>query len=345
VTEDELLEFYRALALSSEEMAMKNGIASILWEKSASHIKVTEAGLDEIITAKTIGGRVDKPLAKTLSGARAPSTNGETCSFHVAPWFLVISADPGIRRWHDRTCDADPRRERERGRPPPRAVPGSRAPDPGRTPGQSDTLFEGLAKSVISLETPYRDGFVAGKLYGGLDSETVSEQKNELEEQVPYEIHEILAGRFSNAWSVKQVAVLLKKSSAKKTAPPLTPPTSPADLEVIPISQDIIEIGRDMADYTSEEMNEINIMGRIGMESDIIEASVRTLIFLLSLVKNPRRSAPEEKELNYFSGVVRQLEDMLSYILVKKIMISPRSLSALSYAHGLRIPTACDGSP
>jgi hypothetical protein len=92
------------------------------------------------------------------------------------------------------------------------------------------------------------------------------------------------------------VAALLKKSSAEKTASPPTPPTSPADFEVNPISQDIIEIARDMADYTSEEMEAINVMGQVGMESDIIEASVRTLIFLLSLVKNPHRSAPEEKE-------------------------------------------------
>ena len=183
---------------------------------------------------------------------------------------------------------------------------------------QSDTLFEGLAKSVISLEPPYRDGLVAGKLYGGLDSETVREQKDEFEKQVPNEIHEILAGRFSNAWNVKQVAALLKKSSSKKTASPPPPPTTPADLEVIPISQDIIEIAREMADYTSEEIEAINIMGQVGMESDIIEASVRTLIFLLSLVKNPRRAAPEEKQLTLFSGVVRQLEDMLNYILMKK---------------------------
>ncbi len=320
VTEDELLEFYRALALSSEEMAMKSGIASILWEKSASHIRVTEAGLDEIITTKTAGGREYKPLAKTLSGAPVPSTNEGDMQFSRRTLVLGdLIADPAgfgagmIERAMQTRAENESVEDRllalyqEAGRQ-----------IQEEHPDQSDTLFEGLAKSVISLEPPYRDGFVAGKLYGGLDAETVSEQKNELEEQVPYEIHEILAGRFSNAWSVKQVATLLKKSTAKKTAPPPTPPTSPADLEVIPISQDIIEIGRDMGDYTSEEIDEINIMGQVGMESDIIEASVRTLVFLLCLVKNPRRSSPEEKELNYFSGVVRQLEDMLSYILVKK---------------------------
>jgi HEAT repeat protein len=319
VTEDELLEFYRALALSSEEMAMKSGIASILWEKSASHIRVTEAGLDEIITAKTASGREDKPDAKTLSGAPAPSTAKKDMQFSRRTLVLGdLMADPAgfgadmieramqTRAEHESVEDRLFALYQEAGRK-----------IQEEHPDQSDTLFEGLAKSVISLKPPYRDGLVAGKLYGGLDSETASEQSNELETQVPNEIHEILAGRFSNAWSVKQVAALLKKSSEKKTASPPPPPTVPGDLDVIPISQDIIEMARDMADYTPEEMEAIKIMGQLGAEPDIIEAAVRTLIFLLSLVKNPHRSVPE-KELNFFSGVVRQLEDMLSYILVKK---------------------------
>jgi HEAT repeat protein len=116
---------------------------------------------------------------------------------------------------------------------------------------------------------------------------------------------------------MKHVAALLKKSSTKKIAPP-SPPPSPADLEVVPISQDTIQIARDLAEYTPEEMEAIKIMSEAGMETDIIEASLRTLIFLLSLVKNPRRSASEEKEISLFSGVVHQLEDMLGYLLTKK---------------------------
>jgi HEAT repeat protein len=320
VTEDELLEFYRVLALSSEEMAMKSGISSILWEKSASHIRVTEAGLDEIITAKTAGGLEDKSHAKTIPGAPTPSTAEKGMQLSRRTLVLGdLTADPAafgagmIERAMQTRAEHESVEDRLF----------ALYQDAGRKiqeehPDQIDALFEGLAKSVISLEPPYRDGFVAGKLYAGLDSEAVSEQKDEVGEQVPDEIHEILAGRFSNAWNVKQVAALLKKSSSKKTASPPPPPTAPADLEVIPISQDIIEIAREMADYTPEEIEAINIMGQVGMESDIIEASVRTLIFLLSLVKNPRHSAPEEKQITLFSGVVRQLEDMLNYILMKK---------------------------
>jgi hypothetical protein len=320
VTEDELLEFYQALALSSEEMAMKSGIASILWEKSASHIKVTEAGLDEIIMTKTTGGREDKHHAKTLPGAPEPSADRKDIQSLRRTLVLGdLIADPAAFGAEMIELAMQTRAEHESVEDRLFAL----YQDAGckiqqEHPDQSDTLFEGLAKSVISLEPPYRDGLVAGRLYGGLDSETVREQRDELGKQVPNELQEILTGRFSNAWNAKQVAALLKKSSTKKTASPPPPPTAPADLEVIPISQDIIAIAHEMTEYTAEEMEAIKIMGQVGMESDIVEAAVRTLIFLLSLVKNPRRTEPEEKEVNFFSGVVRQLEDMLSYILVKK---------------------------
>ena len=320
VTEDELLEFYRALALTVEEMAMKSGIASILWEKSTSHIRVVEAGLDDVITAKSTGGRVDDDRARTSAGAPAPDAVKKDAQFSRRTLVLGdLMTDPAgfgagmIERAMQTRAENESVEDRLF----------TLYQDVGRRiqkdhPGQSDALFEGLARSVMSLELPYRDSLVAGRLYVGLDSETVSEQKDEFEKQVPDEIHEILAGRFSNAWNVEQVAVLLKKSSSKKPSSQPPQPKALADLEVVPISQDTIEIARNMAEYTAEEMEAIKIMGQVGMESDITEAAVRTLIFLLTLVKNPRRSTMEEKDFNYFSGAVRQLEDMLSYVLVKK---------------------------
>jgi HEAT repeat protein len=73
-----------------------------------------------------------------------------------------------------------------------------------------------------------------------------------------------------------------------------------------------------MAEYTAEEMEALKAMSGMGMESDIIEAAVRTLIFLIPLVKDPRHSAPDDKEISQFAGVIHQLEDMLSYLLKKK---------------------------
>jgi HEAT repeat protein len=319
VTEDELLELYRALALSPEDMAMKSGIASILWEKGATHINVTEAGLDEVITTQTEGGWEAPAYAETPAGVLDPSTAKKEIAF--AGRTLVLGdlvTDPAgfgagmvelaqqTRGEHESTEDRLFALYHEAGR----KIREER-------PDQSDTLFEGLAKSVLSLEPPYREGLIAGKLYAEMDSETVNEQKVELEEQVPNELHEILTGRFSNAWTVQQVTALLKKTSAKKITPP-SPPTSPASLDAVPVPRDLLEIVKDLAEYTPEEMEELKTMSEVGMESDIIEAAVRTLIFLLPLVKNPDRSAPKEKEINLFSGVVHQLEDMLGYLLKKK---------------------------
>ncbi len=317
VTEDELLELYRALALSSEEMAMKSGIASILWEKNATHIRVTEAGLDEIITTKTAEAREATPHAEAPSG---PSSAKKDMQFSRRTLVLGdVLADPAgfgaamVERAKQTRAENESVEDRLL----------ALYQEAGRTiqeqhPDQSDTLFEGLAQSVLSLEQPYRDGLVAGKLYGGQDADILDEQKSDLERQVPTELQEIMTGRFSDAWNVKQVAVLLKKSSAKKVAPPPTPPSSHADLSVMPIPQDTIEMAREMADYTPEEMESLKVMGEMGTESDIIEASVRTLIFLLSLVKNPTHSAPDEEEISLFSGAIKQLEDMLSYLLLKK---------------------------
>jgi len=318
VTEDELLNLYQALALSPEGAAMRGGINSILWEKNATHIKVTLAGLDEIVTTKT-GGQEEKKHVEAPSGVSEPfAAQKESQSSHRTLVLGDLLTNPAgfgagmveralqARAEHESVEDRLLALYQEAGHK-----------IQEEQPDQSDALFEGLAKSVISLEPAYRDGFVIGKLYEGSDSEIVNERKAEFEEQVPDEIHEILAGRFSNVWNVQQVTTLLKKSLSKKIAPP-SPPPSPADLEVVPISQNTIQFAREMAEYTPEEMEAMKIMGGAGMESDTIEASVRTLIFLLSLVKNPRRADSQEKEVSLFSGVVHQLEDMLAYLLTKK---------------------------
>jgi HEAT repeat protein len=59
-------------------------------------------------------------------------------------------------------------------------------------------------------------------------------------------------------------------------------------------------------------------MSEMGQDADIVEAAARTLIFLLLQVKNPYQPASEEREVGIFTGVVRQLEDMLTYLLKQK---------------------------
>jgi hypothetical protein len=73
VSEKELLDLCQALALSNEEMAMKSGISSILWEKGATHITVTEAGLDDVITT-------EKQTGSGTDAVAGPEAEGEGAS-------------------------------------------------------------------------------------------------------------------------------------------------------------------------------------------------------------------------------------------------------------------------
>jgi HEAT repeat protein len=318
-TEKELLDFLQALALSPEEQAMKSGISSILWEKGATHIKVSEAGLDDVITTNSGAGPEAEAAAQTAGGGlERAAAKGELAFTGHTLVLGDLMTDPagfgaGMVELAKKT-----RTERE-------SVEDRLFvlyQEAGRSirekqPDQNDALFEGLAQSALSLKPSNRDKLIAGKLYGDLDSETVSEQKDEIEDHVPNEFHEILTGRFSNAWTVKQVATLLKRSSAKKVEPP-PPPIFPDALEVAPVPGDLGELAREMTEYTAEEMETLKVLGEMGRESDIIEAAVRTLIFLLPLVKNPHRAATDEKELSVFSGIVHQLEELQSYLLKQK---------------------------
>lgn len=318
LVEEELMVLLKALALSSEEMAMKSGISSILWEYGATHIKVVESGLEEVITTKTEQGwdskqpestadaeaRLREKKAALFAGRTlvlgnlmadpegfgasmlelAKQTRGENETVEDRLFSLYQEAGQKIRQEH---------------------------------PEESDTLFEGLAQSVLALEPHFREGFVAGKLYADLDAELASEQVVDVEEQVPSELQEVQAGRFSNAWTVQHVATLLKRTTGKKSAPPAAAP-DPAAFKVTPIPADITEkIAPELAAYTQEEMEKLKAMSGVGMESDIIQAAVRTLIFLIPLVKNPHGSTTEQ-DVKHFSSVIRQLEELLGYLQKKK---------------------------
>ena len=320
VVETELLVLFKALALSSEEMAMKSGISSILWENGATHIKVVESGLDEVITTKAEQGWDSKPPAESAADAGGKSRKKNASLFAGRTLVLGnLMADPegfgaSMLELARQTRGEDESVEDRLY---------SLYQEAGQKirqehPEESDTLFEGLAQSVLSLEPHIREGFVAGKLYAELDTELASDHVTYGEEQVPNELQEVQAGRFSNAWNVQHVATLLKKTTGKKSAPPAATP-DPAAFKVTPIPADITEtIAPDLAAYTQEEMEALKAMSGVGMESDIIQAAVRTLIFLIPLVTPPHGSASEQKEIKLFSGVVRQLEELLGYLQKKK---------------------------
>ncbi len=320
VTAKEMLDLFQAFALSMEEMAIKSGISSILWEKGVSNIKVTEAGLDEVITVDTGAAWEGQHSTTTRTGAAheapAPKAAAETGRTLVLGDLRTDPAAFGAgmvehakqtRGKNETVEDRLLTLYQEAGR---KIQQGS--------PEQQDLLFAGLAQSALSLEGPYRDALIAGKLYGDLDAENIQERKAELAEEVPNEYHEILTGRFSNAWTVQQVAVLLKRSANKKITPPGPPPSSPSEVSAAPLSSDVNDMVKEMAEYTAEEMDSLKAMSSAGMESDIIEAAVNTQISLIPFVKDPRHETPDDEEIAQFSSVIQQLEEMLSYLLNKK---------------------------
>jgi len=309
VTAKEMLDLFQALALQAKDIGMQNGVASILWEKGASNINITEAGLDEIITSD-IKTEKDKdsilgssrPVTGAFTGhtlvldnllnnqeifaaamvALAKETKGEHETIEDRLFALYQEAADKILKEH---------------------------------PDQKDALFEALAKSALSLEQPYRNALIAGKLYAGLDSENTEKRKSEAEEQAPSLLHEIMTGRFLDLWTIKQVAELLKKLTEKETAPL---PSSSLDLSAVPLSSDTPEIAKEMARSPDEKTEALKSMSSAGTEQDIIEATMRTLISLIPLVKSPHHDVPDDKEIASFAGIIRQLEDLLTYLLNNK---------------------------
>ena len=317
VTEDELTELCKALALLPEEMAMQSGIVSILWEKSATHVRVTEAALEEVITTHSgerIVQQLDEPpvaLTSTVAGKEL-HFKGRTLligdliekpgEFGNAMLTIAQSTLEEGQTVEDRLHEL----YREAGR----QISQEDAQD-------QDALFRGLAKSVLEIDAQHRDKFISSKLYAHLDAEGVRAQEGDEGKQVPEELHEIVTGRFSKEWSVQQIASLLKKSSQQpQERTPL--PLLPSELETIPLSDDIADIAREVNEYTADEMEILRAMSEVGNEADIMEASVRTLIFLLSLAKADPRVRPLEETVALFAGIVEQLETALTYLVKNK---------------------------
>jgi hypothetical protein len=312
LTEAELLTLLQSLALSSEQLGIKSGISSILWETDSKHIKVVEAGLEDVISMQTVGeleAEEQKRLTQTAAKKILPAGHTLVLSDLMADpeafGAQLLEIAKQTRAKHESVEDKLFTLYQEAGRK-----------IKEKHPDKSDEMFEKLAQSALSLEPSVRNGLIGGKLYGDFDSETAQEQKGKLEEHLPNEFQEILTGRFSNVWNLQQVTALLKKSSATKidsAAPP-----SPQSLPATPVPPDMADIARQMGEYTPEEMAALKAMGEMGLETDIVEAAVRTLIFLLSQVKNPHHPVSEEEEVKMFSGVVHQLEELLRYLLLQK---------------------------
>ncbi len=96
------------------------------------------------------------------------------------------------------------------------------------------------------------------------------------------------------------------------------PPVSAASLAAVPIPDDLNDIVRQLSEYTPEEMIELKTLSDAGMEKDILESSIRTLINLIPVVKNPAHAEPSDPEHKFFYGIVHQLDELLTYLVSKK---------------------------
>lgn len=331
LTEDELVGFYAALSLSQEEQGLRSGIVSILWELGSTHIKITEAALEDVITTHPVKNKQGFFAEDALPLKLSP--DAAKAEVVIARRTLVLgdlTADPGkfAKTMVGIACETLGENETVEDRLHTLyQEAGQQIQDMPQE--QQDALFQGLAKSVLAMDPEHRDKFITAKLYAGMDAEHIREQSAQAEAaegpsekpmphaQIPEDLHEIVTGRFSKQWTVHQIAELLKRLASKKIEAP-APAVDPARIEAVPISEDLYAIARELAEYSPEEMEKLKTISEVGMEPDIIEASVRTLIFLMALVKLPGLPEAQEKTVNRFSSVVRQLEESLNYLLKGK---------------------------
>jgi len=327
LTEEELSGFYAVLALSQEEQALRSGIVSILWEQGSTHIKITEAALEDVITTNP---DMSKMRAGEERTAVRISPDAAQKEIRIAGKTLVLGDlmdDPGKFAANMVGIAQETMGENESIEDRLHSLYQEAGKQiHGMPQEQQEVLFQGLAKSVLAMDPEHRDKFIAAKLYAAMDRDQVREQSEQTDAEgmpsepplahshIPEELHEIITGRFSKQWTVKQIAELLRKAALKKIEPP-GPAVDPTRVEAVPVSDDLYPIAKELAEYSPDEMETLKAISGVGMEPDIIEASVRTLIFLITLVKRPGRPEAIEKTVSRFSSVAHQLEDSLIYLL------------------------------
>ena len=245
IAEHDLEKFLQVSALSSEELSMRSGISTILWEKGVANIKIIEAGLDEVIETSGISSEADgsakqKDKKQSLSGKTLMLSDVKTDPEGFA---LGMFAFAMRTRREDETVE-------ERLFTLCKQAGLKILKDHA---GESNELFTGLAKSLLALESPYKEGLIAGKLYQNVDSEAFSELNTGYDQLLPNMLHEVRSGHFSHAWTPEHVAVLLKKTVSNTPAPSAAPPV-PQKLTATPITPDLAEIARSLEQESDEEI-------------------------------------------------------------------------------------------
>ena len=310
LTEQELLKLFQILAMPKEEIAIKSGVSFILWEQDISTIKITEAELDGIIKTQTDEESVRRSIrsedaAKKSSMATARTlilddllTDPETFSAEMVE--LAKKTRGENETIEDRLIELYYEAARK---------------IQEEHPEESEALFMSLAQSILSLDQHYIEAVIAGKLYAEMDSKKIEERK--IEEQLPGKIHEILTGRFSNVYEVERIAELLKRTLIQEIPRSVSQASGPDSVSAVSLPADLEQIISAMR-YTGEEIETLNSLSSSLAEADETDAILNTLLSLLPLVKNPRHETPDETDIARFDSVVRQLEELLSFLLKKQ---------------------------
>ena len=311
LTETELLDFYTVISSPLDIIHGTAGLESLLWEKDLRHVVVKMASLGEVVRQDLAGEHPDITIDRkereeelqgrsiTLFGSTVMLSDIVDDAVRFGTLMLEQAKQTGGSMKMQTDCLFDSYRQAGR-----QVVSALHE--------KKDPVFRAMAASILAMDPAYREELIAKRLYAECDKMTVENLQNHQEKDVPYDLHEVLSSRFPGTWAVPQVSALLVKISV---APPSS--RSPQKEQRL-LTPDLYAIAREMSGYTPEEMESLRSISDFGVEADILEAVVRTLIYALPMVHNPFAPLAMDRALSQFSSVVSQLEAVLSLLLERK---------------------------
>lgn len=317
LTENELLNFFTIVSKPREALNLKDNIESLIWERDFSHIAVKGATLDEVLrleqyaqssngevsTARVSEGEYDEEHLKDKSIDIMGTRVALTALVHDPRQFGTLMVEMAKKDAGSREQQIDTLFGMYRGA-------GRQALQ--LLPEERDALFNAMAESILAMESSTKEEFIARRLYADMDRRALYSLKVDTMEHLPSELHELFSARFSKSWTVPQVSKLLVKASA------VMPPSEPSLPEKQFQPHDLAEIAREMSEYAPDEMERLKNISDFGVEPDILESAVRTLVNLLPFVQNPAVPTPQDKTLSTLSEILSQLEALLELLLQKK---------------------------
>jgi hypothetical protein len=296
---------------------MRGNIESLIWERDFSHIAVRGADLDEVL-------RVEQyPKSTYVEVLNAPVSEGEYDEEYLKGKNINVIGEKVALT----DLIRDPRQFGVMMIDLAKSNTGSLEQhmdalfgiycDVGRQvlltpPQEREMLFNAMAESILAMESTAREELIARRLYADMDRRALYGLEEDATEHLPNELHELFSARFSKSWTVPQVSKLLVKSSSSK------PSFQPTMSEIQFQPENLAEIVREMSEYAPDELARLKTIDDFGKESDILEATVRTLVSLLSFVQKPLVPAPQDKTVSTFSEILSQLEGLQALLLEKK---------------------------